>query len=257
MIRLYNCYSDYDSIVLIKNKSELKGKVAFDVNNNENFKVVKEADFELTDDIFENYTFICYSKELDVLNDGYRHLYNGLVQDDFSNINVTYVDGEMNEISVTNDKEEIPFYKVYTIQTIKEDLAFILKNAINYFTKEVEKEFKDKVICKLGLNYYYDGEVADIFFRVGTEEDRKNIKENDVYEYCEAAYENGVRLNSLLQNKLDTLIMSVAKDEIADELELIEFLVEELDHYLRSVNWSEKIKITKDFEFFDLARLEE
>lgn len=238
MIKLYDTYTDEDLVFLIDLKKG--GKI----------QIILENDFELTDTIEEEYAILAYSPAYEILNNGYRHLYEKKIEKDLSNIRILYDEEDiLSEVGIIADNEYFPVYVKYTLGKIKEHIKSIIEGYSEYIKECIIREFKTEGICQMGLLYYYDGETIDLNLRVGTEGERRKLTESGQDNEYLGNYSKKIDVCEKLEHSLATLILSIQKDGLADEEELLEHIVGEIDKKLHSVDWNKKIVISEDFIF--------
>lgn len=238
MVRLYDTYTDEDLIFLIGKKAGSK------------IKVLLEKDFEITEDIESKYMIFAYSPAYEILNNGYRHLYEKRIEEDLSNIKVIYDDKqEISEIGIEVGKKYIPVYIKYTLDRIKEDINSIIDKCCEYFSGYLIDNYQIESLYKMGLYYFYDGEAIDVNLTIGTEAEKNRLmKENQDVDYL-GDYSARISLEEALQHNLDTLILSIAKDELSEDGEVLEYIVNEIDKKLHAIEWKKKINTVDKFSF--------
>ncbi|MBK1810168.1 hypothetical protein JHL18_05900 [Clostridium sp. YIM B02505] len=240
MEKLYNVYTDSDQIILI-NKN-VKGEV----------KVLVEDQFEFDSEVEKQNLIFCYSPTYEILNNGYRHLYDVRIHDDLSNIKISFdVDGILNEFGIISDlnKEYIPVYIRYNLLKIKQDMQVLVKNISDFFIESIKLNHNKETLYTTGLLYFYDSEAIDINLTIGTESERLKLEqEGEDSEYL-GNYSLRLNLNGAIKDKLDTLILSIAKDGLMDENELLKHIVDSVEEKLKAVVWKDIIAISKAFTF--------
>lgn len=240
MEKLYNIYTDSDQIILI-NKN-IKGEA----------KVLVENEFEFDNEIEKQNLIFCYSPTYEILNNGYRHIYNVRIDENLSNIKTFYdEDGFLREFGIIThfNNEYVPVYIRYDLSKIKYDIQVLIENISEFFIKEINVNWIEENIYTMGLLYFYDSEAIDINLTVGTESERLKLEEGGYDSEYLGNYSLRLNLSGSIKDKLDTLILSVAKDELTDENELLEYIVDSVEENLQAVSWKDIIAISKDFTF--------
>jgi hypothetical protein len=239
MEKLYNVYTDSDQIILI-NKN-VKGKA----------EILAESKFELDDDIENQNLIFCYSPTYEILNNGYRHLYDININEDLSNIKTFYdEEGSLSEVGISDlNKEYIPIYTRYNLLSIKRDIQVLIEDISNFFIEEIKSRYNKNHIYIMGLLYFYDSEVIDINLTIGDESEKAKLEEDDYdIEYL-GNYSSRVNLNGTIKDKLDTFILSIAKDELMDENELLKHIVDSVEEKLKAALKKGVISISKEFTY--------
>ncbi|GFP75706.1 hypothetical protein [Clostridium fungisolvens] len=240
MEKLYNVYTDSDQIILI-NKN-IKDEV----------KIFAENKFELDNEIESQNLIFCYSPTYEILNNGYRHLYDVRVHEDLSNIRTHYdKDGILSEFGIMADlnEEYIPVYIRYDLLKIKQDMQELIKAISVFFITEIELKYNKINIYTIGLLYFYDSEAIDINLTIGTESERSKLEEDNYDADYLGNYSSRLNLSGQIKHKLDTLILSIAKDDLADENDLLKYIVDGVEEKLKAVAWKDIILISNDFTF--------
>ncbi|QAA33063.1 hypothetical protein [Clostridium manihotivorum] len=242
MERLYDTYTDEDLIILIGKKS------------NVDIKVVYERDFQLDDYVDSNYEIFCYSPTYKILNNGYRHIYEKEVYRDLSNLKITYNEtGDLEEVGLLFEQNYIPFYINYDQSRLASHIKELIRDISTSFENYVFNNFKDISLHALGVFYFYDGEAIDINLTIGTSEEKEALdKEKDDTEYL-GNYSIRATMDEYLKHKLDTLILSIAKDKKADETEILKYIVESIDKNLSEINWKNKTLTDENFTYHTAA----
>ncbi|GKU24538.1 hypothetical protein [Clostridium folliculivorans] len=240
MEKLYNVYTDSDKIILI-NKN-VKGKA----------KVLVENKFEFDNETEKQNLIFCYSPDYEILNNGYRHLYDVKIHDDLSNIKTFYdKDGILSEFGIISDlnKEYIPVYIRYDLLKIKQDMQELIKAISDFFIKNINLNYNKENIYTMGLLFFYDSEAIDINLTIGTESERSNLEKGGYDTEYLGNYSLRVNLNGAIKDMLDTLILSIAKDELVDENELLKHIVDSVEEKLKAVVCKDVTAVSKDFTF--------
>lgn len=240
MEKLYNVYTDSDEIILI-NKN-VKGKA----------KILEESKFEFDDEIGNQNLIFCYSPTYEILNNGYRHLYDIKIHEDLSNIKIFYdEEGILSECGIISDsnKEYIPVYIRYNLLSIKRDIQLQIEDISNFFIEDIKSKYNKNDIYTMGLLYFYDSEAIDINLTIGTGSEKAKLEEDDYdIEYL-GNYSLRVNLNGAIKDKLDTFILSIAKDELMDENELLKHIVDSVEEMLKAALEKGVISISKEFTY--------
>ncbi|GFZ33798.1 hypothetical protein CSC2_43240 [Clostridium zeae] len=240
MEKLYNVYTDSDQIILINKNVDGEARV------------LVEKEFEYDNEVENQNLIFCYSPTYDILNNGYRHLYDIKLYEDLKNIKTSYdKDGILSEFGIISDlnKDYIPVYIRYNLLKIKQDMQELIEDISDFFITDIKLKYNEINIYTMGLSYFYDSEAIDINITIGTESEREKLEEDGYDINYLGNYSLSLNLSGLIKDKLDTLILSVAKDELMDEYELLKHIVESVEEKLRTVAWNHKIEVSKEFTF--------
>jgi hypothetical protein len=238
MERLYDTYTDEDLIILIGKKNSLA------------MKLTCESDFQLDDYVDSNFEILCYSPFYKILNNGHRHIYEKEVYRDLSNLKITYNDtGDLEEVGLLSEGIYIPFYIAYHQSKVAIHINELISDISVSFENYVFDNFKHISLHALGVFYFYDGEAIDINLTIGTSEEREALEKEKYDTEHLGNYSIRATMEEYLKHKLDTLILSIAKDEKADETEILKYIVESIDKNLSEISWKNKTLTDDNFAY--------
>ncbi|MGL4774180.1 MAG: hypothetical protein ACRC2K_11485 [Clostridium sp.] len=203
MIRLYNCYGEDDKVILIGKREEL------------GVKSLKESEFEYTEELEREYLIFAYNEEHKIFNNGFRHMYEVELLDNLDNI-VLYYDenGSLEEFGIEEGKEYSVCYIRYTPEKFRADMKKVYEEGSDFFMNELQKRYESLNGKSIEFKYFYNGENLDLFFTIDLEEIHLDIK---------------------IINYFEALVLSVAKDELADEIEVVSYLVNAINNKVKEV----------------------
>jgi hypothetical protein len=130
--------------------------------------------------------------------------------------------------------------------------------SVQGFIKQEMHDFsyKNGDVCFLALEYFYDGEYADIGLRIGLEEERKRLqskskdKDYDVREDG-GNFDHYVRIldNEKVEPYSNALISFLKGYDDSRQIVYgsIKDLADEMTKLLKKTNWNQYAKITNDF----------
>lgn len=193
MKALYSTYTDEDIIILIPKRKD------------EEIKVIKEEEFNLTVELEEKYLVFAYCDEYKIFNNGVRHIYDGELKKDLSNLKFLYREDEVCEVGIYLDRY-IPVYKRYTKDEILNSINKIIYLGVNFLNKKVED--LEEVFNEGEFLYFYDGEEIELTI------------------YLKGEIEKEISIDFEVLEEIKLLLSSVRKDETMDDWEILNYLLE-------------------------------
>lgn len=129
-------------------------------------------------ELFDKYSFWYKIEDRALSNDfNVLHDENNIGID---NIEISYIDykdkkGFLNKIAFQNSKNSFQFFDKEDITKLENIIEKLSKEAADSIFEFIKKETNNEEIFRMFLEYYGDGEMADILFTIGTKEDYNNI----------------------------------------------------------------------------------
>lgn len=188
MKNLYNCYGEEDKIILIGKQENIENKI------------INEVDFEYTDEIENSYLIFDYNEEHKILNNGFRHIFDVKINDELEEINVFYNEnGEIEDFGIRDENGYRDVYIRYDAEKFRDDLKRVVFGIIDYYLNIAKDDCGYEK-----LSYLYTGENIELYLESENEK---------------------IALSYELHNLFETLILSVAKDELVDDYETFTYVV--------------------------------
>lgn len=191
MKALYSTYTEEDILIIVSKRKD--GGIS----------TILEKDFN--PDLYDEneYLIFAYCDEYGIFNNGIRHIYEGRLNEDLSNLKILYKNEEVKEVGLLLDRY-ITVYKSYETEEIKNEVNKIILDGGNYFDEKIDEE-KSGGYKEGELLYFYDGEAF----------------ETTVFLSGESEIEIEIPIKLEILEEIQLLLSSVRRDERESDSDIL------------------------------------